>query len=98
MASVQFPTYAYSATQPAQLVQTQAALTALGATWSTSPFPGAGTIAPADPGFTDTDIRLQQMLVELRMMNLMLNQGFNAPDDLTAVRAEVVAVDSALTS
>lgn len=103
MAGIAFPTWAYQNISPfaQQVVQTQAALTALGSTWQTTPVvaPGTGGIAPADPGFTDTDIRLQQMLVEARVLNLMIAQGLNITDDpSTTLRADVLANDAGLGS
>ena len=64
-----------------------------------TPGAGGGSLGTADElGFTTTDTRLQQMLIELRIANLMLNPGFNSPDELTALRAEVLALDSSLSS
>lgn len=100
MAGIAYPSWAYNASQPAQIVQSQAAFAALGAGWSFSPFAPPGQIAPIDttPVLTATDIRLQQSLVEQRLTNLLLATGLNSPDELSALRAEVLAVDSALTS
>ena len=102
MAGPAFPSYAYNATQPAQVVASQAAFTALGAGWAFTPFvtPPLSNIAPADPGFTDTDIRLQQMLVELRVLNAKFyeaNPGGDPPDS-TGLRADILATDSGLST
>jgi len=98
MAGIAFPSWAYKATQAAQIVASQAAFTALGAGWALTPFIPAGQLAPIDttPLLTATDIRLQQMLVELRELNLMINMGLNIPDELSALRAEVLALDTGL--
>lgn len=96
-----FPSWAFNATAPAQLVASQAAFTALGAGWAFTPFatPPLSNIAPADPGFTDTDIRLQQMLVELRIATQYLYAANGSQgDDPMALRADVLATDSALAS
>lgn len=102
MAGIAFPSYAYQNVAPfaTQVVQSQAALTALGATWSTTPVvvPPSGSV-PFDPGFVDTDTRLQQMLVELRTLNLQVNQAFSITEDpVTIMRPDVLANDSNLTS
>ena len=106
MAAIPFPTWAYNQVgvnqQPAQIVQTQAQLTALGSAWATTPFPVTPTTAPSDPGFAVLDTRQQQLLVEVRMQNLMLHDallpGSLTNDDLTNMRAEVLAIDSGLTT
>lgn len=101
-----FPSFAYQNVAPfgSQIVASQAALTALGTTWSTTPssIPG-GTIAPSDPGFVDTDIRLQQGLIEQRLTNLYLhalaaNRAMGESDDPTALRLDILRDDIALTS
>lgn len=101
MAGIAFPTYAYQNVSPysQQIVLTQAALTALGVTWSTTPSAPIGQIAPADPNLTNTDIRLQQILVENRITNQLLQQGMNISDDpMTQLRPDILANDSALSS
>ena len=105
MAAIPFPTWAYNQVgvnqQPAQIVQTQAQLTALGSAWATTPFPVTPTTAPSDPGFAVLDTRQQQLLVEVRMQNLLLKEGILpalSADDLTAMRAEVLALDSGITT
>ena len=102
MAVIAFPSYAYnSAGQAPQIVASQAAFTALGGpgTWAFSPYAVPPSNVPIDPGFTATDTRLQQMLVEARINNLLLAQGFNIADDPARVmRAEIVANDSGLTT
>ena len=102
MAGIAFPSYAYnSAGQAPQIVASQAAFTALGGpgTWAFSPYAVPPSNVPIDPGFTATDTRLQQMLVELRVANLQLQAGLNLADDpQTQLRPEVVANDSGLTT
>ena len=103
--AIPFPTWAYNQVgvnqQPAQIVQTQAQLTALGSAWATTPFPVTPTTAPSDPGFAILDTRQQQLLVEVRMQNLLLKEGILpalSSDDLTNMRAEVLALDSGITT
>lgn len=94
-----FPSWAYNATQNSSLiVQTLAQFNALPSpgTWTTTPF-NPPTV-PTDPGFLATDTRLQQMLIELRMQNLLTSVGFNSNEELTALRAEILAVDSGIAS
>lgn len=102
-----FPSWAYNATlRQSQIVASQAAFNLLGSGWSFSPFPdpvpsgvpfdvtGSPTVPIAVPV---TDTRLQQLLVEARILNLMLAQELNITDDVQAVlRPDVVANDSAL--
>lgn len=100
-APTSYPSWAYNATQFAALiVNNVAAFNALPApgVWTTTPFPGVGGIAPTDPGLTDTDIRLQQILVESRLGNNLLAMLGPFSDDLTAWRQDIVANDSSLTS
>lgn len=102
MAGIAFPSWAYnSAGQQSVIVASQAAFNALAGagTWSFSPFPTATSSAPFDPGFQVTDIRLQQILVEMRMANNILQyQNALADDPITELRPEIVANDSSLTS
>ncbi len=102
MAVIQFPSWAFNATQLPQIVASQAAFTAHGTGWAFTPFPTppVANIAPFDPGFTDTDIRLQQMLIELRVLNAKFheaNPGGDPPDS-TGLRADVLANDSGLST
>lgn len=101
-APTSFPSAAYNATQLLTVVvQSLAAFNALGGvgTWTTTPYPGANGIAPSDPGLTDTDIRLQQILIENRVSNQLLQFGFNLVDDpVTQLRPDILANDSSLTS
>ena len=99
MAGIAFPSWAYNATlATSQIVQTQAAFTALGTGWSFSPFaPPPPTGVPFDVGFPDTDTRLQQLLIEARMANLMFAQVNNVVDDpQTVLRPDILATDSGL--
>lgn len=96
-----YPSWVYNQTQGASLiVQNVAAFNALAGvgTWTTTPYPGSSGIAPFDPGFTDTDIRLQQLLIESRLGNNLLAMLGNYSDDLTAWRQDILANDSALTT
>lgn len=99
-APTSYPSWAYNATQLSSLiVQNVAAFNALPGpgTWTTTPYPGISGI-PTDPGLTDTDIRLQQILIENRMGNALLQWGFNLSDDLSILRADILANDSGLTT
>lgn len=106
MAGIAFPSWAYnSAGQAAQIVTTQAAFNALAApgTWALTPYTTTLGTAPIDTTatLTATDIRLQQSLVEQRVMNQLLYtlvSGQVAPDDPVSLRADVVANDALLTS
>ena len=102
MAVITYPSWAYnSAGQPAVIVQNAAQFAALPlpGTWQLNgPYP-ASTTGTSDPGFTVTDTRLQQMLVESRVQTLMMAQAFNVTDDpVTLQRPDVLANDSSLTS
>ena len=96
-----YPSWAFNATQfLSVIVNNVAAFNALPApgVWTTTPYPGLGGI-PTDPGLTDTDIRLQQILIENRMSNQLLVWGFNLSDDpQTVLRPEILANDSGLTT
>jgi hypothetical protein len=101
MASILFPSYAYQnvPTYGVQVVQTQAALTALGSTWQTTPVQIPSSNIPFDPGFPDTDTRLQQMLIELRALNQAYNvTNLGLVDDPLVLRADILANDSSLSS
>ena len=96
-----YPSFAYNSAQLASIVVSNVgqwnALSGAG-TWQTFPFPGISGI-PADPGLTDTDIRLQQILIENRITNQMLQFGLNVMDDpVTQLRPDILANDSSLTS
>lgn len=97
-----YPSWVYNATQFTSLiVPNVAAFNALPApgVWTTTPFPGVSGIAPFDPGFTDTDIRLQQILIENRIQNQLLTYIGGIPDDpLSQLRPDILANDSSLTS
>jgi hypothetical protein len=101
-APTSYPSWVYNSTQISSLIVTSlAAFNALSGagTWTTTPFVGVPGSVPTDPGFTDTDIRLQQMLIEQRITNQMLAIGFNVVDDpLTQIRPDILANDSSLTS
>lgn len=95
-----YPSYVYNATQLSTLiVTTVAAFNALPGpgTWTTTPYPGIIGI-PTDPGLTDTDVRLQQILVESRLGNNILAMLGNYSDDLVAWRQDIVSNDSGLTT
>ena len=99
-APTSYPSWAYNATQPAQVVLNVTQFNALPppGPWGTVPFASSTSGIPVDPGFTDTDTRLQQSLIEQRITNLILTNGLNVTDELSALRAEVLAVDSGLAS
>lgn len=96
-----YPSWVYNATQLSSLiVQNVAAFNALPSpgTWTTQPYPGISGI-PTDPGLTDTDIRLQQILIETRVMGQLLQIGLGVTDDpVTQLRPDILANDSGLTT
>lgn len=96
-----YPSWVYNSTQLVSIiVQNVAAFNALPApgVWTTTPFIGVSGI-PTDPGFTDTDIRLQQILIENRISNQLLQFGFNLVDDpVTQLRPDILQNDSSLTT
>lgn len=94
-----FPSYAYNLSQPSQIVLSQAQFNALpGGGWAFTPFPQAATV-PSDPGFIDTDTRLQQLLVESRIHTMLMAETFLIADDPQAhLRPDVVSNDSSLAS
>lgn len=99
MAAILFPSFVYNATQPAQIVASQAAFNALpGTGWAFTPFPVvAPPVVPSDPGFINTDTRLQQQLVEMRMLNAMFAQANGITDDpQTMLRPDYLANDSGI--
>lgn len=99
-APTSFPSYAYNATQSSTvIVQNAAAFAALPApgVWTTTPYPGVSGI-PTDPGLTDTDVRLQQILIENRLSNAILLSGLNLSDDYLTWRQDFLANDSGLTT
>lgn len=99
-APTSYPSYAYNATQLSTVIVTNvAAFNALPApgVWTTTPYAGVSGI-PTDPGLTDTDIRLQQSLIEQRMTNYYLQWGFGLVDEPATLRADILANDSGLTT
>jgi hypothetical protein len=99
-APTSYPSYVYNATQSSTLIVANvAAFNALPApgTWTTTPYPGVSGI-PADPGLTDTDVRLQQILIENRLANAILLSGFSMSDDYLTWRQDFLANDSGLTT
>ncbi len=95
-----YPSWVYNSTQLASLiVNNVTAFNALPApgVWTTTPFVGVSGI-PVDPGFTDTDIRLQQILIENRMANAILLSGLNMSDDYLTWRQDFLNNDSGLTT
>lgn len=96
-----YPSWVYNATQlTQQIVQNVAAFNALPApgVWTTTPYAGLSGI-PTDPNLTDTDIRLQQILIESRITNQMLQIGMNIMDDpQLQLRPDILANDSGLTT
>jgi len=101
MAVITYPSWAYHETQAAQVVADAAAFAALGSGWRLSPpFPPTAAIAPSDPGFLNTDIRLQQILIELRVLNFMSKQAFNNAEDPdnTGLRDEILSLDGSVST
>lgn len=102
MAGIAYPTWAYNSAGQASVIVTSAtAFAALGGlgSWSTTPYYVPPASVPVDAGLTNTDTRLQQMLIEQRVTNLILQYGLNVMDDpQTQLRAEVLANDSSLVS
>ena len=99
-APTSYPSYVYNSTQQSTLiVGTVAAFNALPApgTWTTTPYPGVSGI-PADPGLTDTDVRLQQILIEARLGNNLLAMLGSFSDDLLGWRQDIAANDAGLTT
>lgn len=95
-----YPSWVYNSTQMmAQVVTNVGQFNALGGpgTWTTTPFPGVSGI-PTDPGLTDTDVRLQQLLVESRLQSNILAMLGNYSDDLVAWRQDIAANDSGLST
>jgi len=96
-----YPSWVYNSTQLASLiVPTVAAFNALPGpgVWTTTPFVGTSGI-PTDPNLTDTDIRLQQILIENRIANQLLTYiGGMADDPASQLRPDVLANDSGLTT
>ena len=98
-APTSYPSWVYNLTQPAVIVANLTQFNALPGTWTTIPFAANPANAPADAGFTDTDTRLQQILIENRIQNQLLQYGFNLVDDpVTQIRPDVLANDSSLSS
>lgn len=100
-APTSYPSFAYNSTQLTSLVVNN--VTAWNAlpgpgTWQTYPYAGISGI-PTDPGLTDTDIRLQQILIETRVQSQLLQIGLNVTDDpVTQLRPDILANDSGLTT
>lgn len=96
-----YPSWVYNATQlTSQIVQNVAAFNALPSpgVWTTTPYAGVSGI-PFDTGLQDTDIRLQQILIESRIQNQLLQIGLNVSDDpVTQLRPDILANDSGLTT
>lgn len=95
-----YPSWVFNAVQNASLiVSTVGQFNALPTpgVWTTTPFPGSAGI-PTDPGLTDTDIRLQQILVESRLGNNLLAMLGPFSDDLLTWRQDIAANDSGLTT
>lgn len=100
-APTSYPSFVFNSTQLVSLVVTTvAAFNALPGpgTWTTTPFAGVSGV-PTDPNLTNTDIRLQQSLIEQRITNQLLQFGFNLVDDpVTQLRPDILANDSGLTT
>ena len=101
MAGIAYPSWAYNATTLQSLiVASAAAFAALGTGWSFTPFPPPPPSGvPVDPGFPNTDTRLQQILIESRVQTMLLSIGLNVTDDpQTQLRPDVLANDASLAS
>lgn len=95
-----YPSWVYNSTQQSSIiVQNVAAFNALPSpgVWTTTPFAGTSGI-PTDPNLTDTDIRLQQILIENRVQSQFLSFLYGSADDPVEIRAEILANDSGLTT
>lgn len=96
-----YPSWVFNSTQQlSQIVPNVAAFNALGGpgTWTTTPYAGVSGI-PTDPNLTDTDIRLQQLVIESRVQSQLLQIGLNITDDpVGQLRPDILANDSSLTS
>jgi len=106
MAGPAFPSWAYNnGGQASQIVASQAAFNALGppGVWSLTPFPPSPpSNVPFDPtpSYPVTDTRLQQILIEMRILNFMfanVNPGIT-DDPQTIIRPDVLANDSGLST
>ena len=96
-----YPSWVYNSVQFSSLIVANVAqfnaLSGAG-TWTTTPFVGIPGSVPTDPNLTDTDIRLQQSLIEQRLTNNLLAMIAQTPDDLVAWRQDIVNNDSGLTT
>lgn len=95
-----YPSWVYNSTQLVSvIIPSVAAFNALPGpgVWTTTPYAGISGI-PADPGLTDTDVRLQQILVESRLTNNLLTVMGTISDDLLTWRQDIAANDSGLTT
>lgn len=108
-APTSFPSWAYnSAGQTSLVVQTLAAFNALGGggTWSATPFtPSTLLAAPYDSLVAGTGIlqvigiRMEQLVIEQRVTNQMMQIGLNIVDDpVTQIRPDILLNDSSLSS
>ncbi len=98
-APTSYPSYAYNPTQPPVIVANVTQFNALPppGVWSATPYPNNPPTAPSDPGVPISDLRLQQILIEQRVTNQLLQFGLNIVDDpMTQIRPDVLANDSGL--
>lgn len=97
-----YPTWAYSqidATAAPVLAADATALAALGSNYTTAPYAGSSSsIAPYDAGLVNSDIRLQQLLVEARISNALFAQANPGGDDPVVLRADILATDISVSS
>lgn len=105
-----YPSWAYnSTTQPALIVQNLAQFNALAGpgTWSATPFTQNANVlaAPYDSLVAGTGllqvigVRLEQILIENRIQNQLMQFGFNIVDDpVTQIRPDILLNDSSLSS
>lgn len=107
-APTSFPSWSYNPTQAAVVVQSLTAFNALPGPgiWSATPYTPTPLLgAPYDSLVAGTGllqvigIRLEQILIENRVQNQMMQFGFGlGTDPVTELRPDVLANDSSLSS
>ena len=102
MAVVAYPSWAYNSVgQASQIVASATAFAALKppGSWALTPYFIPPSSVPVDPGLPDISTRLQQILIEMRVLNLQIQDGLNLADDQsTVLRADILNNDSGLTT
>ncbi len=107
-APTSYPSFVFNSAQQASLIVTTVAqFTALPSPgiWTTTPFPPGQGGAPFDTLVNGSGLlqvigdRLQQILIENRVQNQLMQFGFNLSDDpVQSLRPDILANDSSLTS